>query len=188
MRMARLILEGLAVGAVLAVAPPAFAFGATAAELDVPGTFVVTNQANLGFQQKLNNPTDTSFTLAPALDYFIIAHLSLGGQVTLGYAGGGGSNSTTFGLAPQVGYDMALGDTWSFWPRASLSVTVTSFSSNGHGSTNGDLSLGIFAPFLIHPAEHFFFGLGPGFTTVLACPNPLTAITIGFTIGGYFRS
>jgi hypothetical protein len=188
MRIAPILFPVLAAAAVVSAASPAFAFGGSATQFDQDGNFVVTNQANLGFQQSLNSPTHTSFTLAPALDYFVIPHLSVGGQVLLSYAGGGGSHSTTFGLVPEVGYDIPLGDTWSFWPRVSLSFTTTSFSSASGGSSNNDLSLGIFTPFLVHPAEHFFFGLGPGFTGVLAGPNPNTAITVGFVIGGYFRS
>jgi hypothetical protein len=187
MRFVRLSLALLAAGVVLAVASPGWAFGGTAEELEHRGNFVVTNQANIGFQQQLNNPTSTSFTLAPALDYFVIPHLSVGGQVLFSYASGGGTRATTFGIAPQVGYDFALSDTWSWWPHVSTSFTSTSFSINGRPSSQNDLAFGVFMPFLIHPAEHFFFGLGPGFTVVLA-GNPFTAITVGFVVGGYFRS
>ncbi|MDP9000436.1 MAG: hypothetical protein M3O46_10030, partial [Myxococcota bacterium] len=87
-------------------------------------------------------------------------------------------STTMFGLAPEVGYEFALSDTWSFWPQLALPM---SFPNPG----NPGLTLVIFAPFLVHPAEHFFVGIGPGLSQGLTS-NPSTFVTGGFRIGGYF--
>jgi hypothetical protein len=55
-------------------------------------------------------------------------------------------------------------------------------------------SVGIYAPLLVHPAEHFFFGLGPQASTDISrtytygtgsYDNRRTALGIGLTVGGW---
>jgi hypothetical protein len=155
----------------------ALAFGGTARELEHQGNFVITNNANFGVTHQVGGDNGTSFALRPALDYFVIPNLSLGGAVEFDYVSGNG-NHTTFKIAPEIGYEVALTDTWSIWPKAELSL---SFPSPG----NPGVTLVISVPFLLHPAEHFFFGIGPGFSQDLTS-NPTTLITGDFLIGGYF--
>jgi cold shock CspA family protein len=96
----------LAVSACTATAAPsALAFGGTAQNLEHKGNFVVTNNAGFGFTQQLTNPTDTTFTLRPALDYFVIDHLSLGGAVGFDVTSPQrGPSTTSVTVAPDVGY------------------------------------------------------------------------------------
>ncbi|HEY4015689.1 MAG TPA: hypothetical protein VGM06_20255 [Polyangiaceae bacterium] len=162
---------------VSAVTTDARAFGGTARELEHQGNFVITNNAGFGVQHQVGGGNGTTFTLRPALDYFVIPNLSLGGAVEFDYATGN-PNQTDFKLAPEIGYEVALTDTWSIWPKAALSL---SFPSPGDPS----VTLIISVPFLVHPAEHFFFGIGPGFSQGLTS-NPSTFITGDFLIGGYF--
>ncbi|MGD0677686.1 MAG: hypothetical protein ABSC94_19895 [Polyangiaceae bacterium] len=159
----------------------AAAFGGTAGELERQGNFVVTNDAGFSFSQELGSPNATGFVLRPALDYFVVAHWSVGGAVELDVSKTGPRNptATNFALSPEVGYEFALSDTWSFWPQASLTLGFPSGSP-------AVFSTELFAPFLLHPAEHFFFGLGPGFTVKMA-PSPVAGyLTAGFIVGGYF--
>lgn len=167
--------------AVLLATPSVLAFGGTAGELGQQGNFAISNRANLGFSQTLNSPSTTSVALAPELDYFVIPNLSIGGAILFDFTttSGGGGNTTTFGVVPQLGYHVVLSDTWSFWPR--LAVTLLT-GSPGH------VSLEISAPFLVHPAEHFFFGFGPALATDVTGNNKFTAILGEFLIGGYFNS
>lgn len=153
------------------------AFGGTAPNFERQGNFVVTNDAGFAFTQQVGRGGATAFTLRPALDYFVINHLSIGGALEFDYFSGNPA-STLFQVAPEIGYEIALGDTWSFWPQASVPFSVPN-------PGNVTVSIAIFAPFLIHPAEHFFFGLGPGFTQELTSPAT-TQITAAFRIGGYF--
>lgn len=155
----------------------AFAFGGTAPNLERQGNFVVTNDAGLGFSQQIGHGGGTTFNLRPALAYFIVNHLSVGGAIEFDY-GSGHPAFTQLQIAPEIGYEFALSDTWSFWPQASVPISVPN-----PGSTS--VALALFAPFLVHPAEHFFFGAGPGFSQAFTSPNT-TLFTIGFRIGGYF--
>ncbi len=185
MRTPRL-LTGLVAGLlVLAPAASASAFGGTAEKLGQQGNFVITNEASVGFEQRLNDPTGASFTLQPALQYFFAQNVSFGGSVLFGYSSGGGPSATQFGVAPEVGYHLPLSDTWSFWPGVSVGFTTFSVSP-GASSTNAYVS--VHAPFLIHPAEHFFFGAGPGLSVGLAGDNKVTALYVSFVIGGYFAN
>jgi hypothetical protein len=157
----------------------ALAFGGTARELERQGNFVVTNNAGFQFSHRFNEPTDTTFLVRPALDYFVISNLSLGGAVEFDVnAPQHGSTTTIVAIAPDVGFEIALSDTWSIWPSLSLPMTFPS-------DANASVAIAIFVPFLIHPAEHFFFGIGPGFAQGLTS-NPATVITGGFLVGGYF--
>ena len=65
---------------VLSSARNAAAFGGTADRLGQQGNFVISNRANLGFDQGLSYK-GTSISLAPELDYFVIPNLSIGGAV-----------------------------------------------------------------------------------------------------------
>jgi hypothetical protein len=154
------------------------AFGGTARELERQGNFVVTNRAGFVFSHRFND-SDTQFTITPALDYFVIPNLSLGGAVGVTVeAPSGGPTTTTVAVAPDVGGEFAFSDTWSVWPTLSLPMA---FPIDG----NASVAVAIFVPFLVHPAEHFFFGIGPGFAQVLTS-HPTTEVTGGFLIGGYF--
>ena len=174
------VIACLAVSASIAnAASNAHAFGGSAQNLERKGNFVVTNNAEFTFTQQLTNPTDTTFRLRPALDYFVINHLSLGGAVELDVVSPPhGPSSTDFSIAPDVGYAVSLSDTWSFWLIGSLPI---SFPNSGSVTVAVD----VFPAFLIHPADHFFFGIGPTFTQVIGA-NPSTSLGGRFIIGGYF--
>lgn len=179
MRILPFVLASLAIASLATTTKDAVAFGGTARELERQGNFAITNQAGFGFGHDIGNGDTTSFLLRPALDYFVVQHLSIGGAVEFFVlAPTRGASNTRFSIAPQVGYEFALSDTWSFWPQASLAM---SFPNPG----NPNVTIVFFAPFLIHPAEHFFFGIGPGFSQGLTS-NPNTSITGDFRIGGYF--
>jgi hypothetical protein len=185
MRTPRRLVTFLAGSILFAANGRALAFGGTADRLGQQGNFVITNEASVGFEQRLNDPTGTSFTLQPAVQYFFAQNVSFGGSVLFGYSNSGGQSATQFGVAPELGYHVPLSETWSFWPGVSLGFTTFS-ASPGTSSTSAYVS--IHAPFLIHPAEHFFFGAGPGLSLGLAGDNKVSAIEGSFVIGGYFAN
>ena len=178
---ARILARALACAAavtVLSSARSAAAFGGTADRLGQQGNFVISNRADLGFDQGLSY-RGTSISLAPELDYFVIPNLSIGGAVLFNWDS---NNGTSGGIVPQVAYHLPLSASWSFWPR--LAVTIAS----GNPGDPARFSVEVSAPFLIHPAEHFFFGFGPAFATDLAGADKITHIYGSFLIGGYFNS
>jgi hypothetical protein len=157
-----------------------------------------------------NGGSVTRVGLAPALDYFVVDNLSLGAQllfdlvtISPGSVGAGqpqpqGTTITTFGIAPQVGYNIALGDNFSIWPKLFFAYSNSSQSNNG--PTGQVFTLGGFVPFLYHPVRHFFLGIGPNLSTQLGNSSSVsasnvttttysdkaTAFGIMATFGGYF--
>jgi hypothetical protein len=147
--------------------------------------------------------SSTTLTLLPSADYFVTDGLSVGAYVLLqvNSATYTPSTSTTLGIGPRIGYNFTLSDTFSFWPKVGLGIDHTSF--NGSGATA--ITVSIYAPLLVHPAPHFFLGLGPIFTSDLinalsgpsgATPSgstptsstsgpKVTTFGLAFTVGGW---
>ena len=169
-----------------------------------PGPMALTP---IGFQYysvNNNGGSGTTFSLAPAIDYFVIDNLSIGGQLMFGLVSsspptGQGTSTTLYGVAPQVGYDLVLTDSISFWPKVFFAFTGASTSNNGGSFSSG--TLGVFAPFLFHIATHFYIGVGPDLSTQVVtsqsssgppggnAPNPPKVTTFGAmaTVGGWFN-
>lgn len=152
---------------------------------------------NISFNHVGENDTST-FSLAPALDYFIRPQLSVGGQVRLDFSkyplGNAQSRSdTVLGLGPRVGYLVPLADMFSLYPRAGIYYQhVTSSTSMGMTTTSGSYNLFsffVFAPFMFHPVPHFFVGLGPHINADFAGANEaIRTFRFGLssTVGGWF--
>jgi len=160
----------------------------------------------IGFQYYTltnNNGSGTIFSIAPAADYFVIDNLSVGGQVLLGFgsysppAPAQGGTTTVYGIAPQIGYNLGLTDSISFWPKLYFAYVGSSTSNNGGSTSSG--TIGIFAPFLFHIATHFYAGVGPDFSTEafanqtnaggqnVANPTKVTTFGAMGTFGGWFN-
>jgi hypothetical protein len=126
----------------------------------------------------------TSVTVRPAADVFVTRNLSVGGMLHFQYVAtqvpvfGGyrpynvDATTLTYGAAVRIGVNVPLGEIVSIWPRASAGiwtsktswVTQESLDPNvppDVGFTEKAVWLGLYAPILIHPARHFFLGLGP---------------------------
>jgi hypothetical protein len=157
----------------------------------------------LGFQYYSatnNQGSGTVFAIAPAGDYFVIDNLSIGAQVMVGVVTtspsmGKGTTTTLYGIAPQIGYNLALTDSISFWPKVFFAYAGASQSDNGLSQNAG--TIGAFAPFLFHIATHFYVGVGPNVSTqafvnqsqgTMNNPNPTKITTFGAmaTFGGWF--
>lgn len=190
-----LILGGLAAGALTALpraaraqelAPPtagASASGPPAAPaataFGVAGEWVVSvpsfnSGTSLSFSKQASG--GSRVLLQPALDYFLTSGISVGGLVGFGHAGG----STTVNLGARAGFNQGLTERVSFWPTAGI---IGSFQS-ASGMSNSTAQLVVLAPFLFHPAQHFFLGAGP-FLSYLVKGGPDTEYGLDFVIGGW---
>jgi hypothetical protein len=187
MKSSHRVIGSAIAAAVLAWSPCVLAFGGSANELSRQGNFVVTNDADFRFNKPFNTP-DTEFLLQPALHYMVMDHLSLGGAVGI-QINDSGHGPSGFGvdLRPYIGYELSLSDTWSFWPRAYLDINPVGDNYGINAPANRvNVSIGVQAPFLIHPVQHFFFGLYPELRTMLSDSTLPTGLGGGFLIGGYF--
>ena len=108
----------------------------------------------------------------PALMYFVVDNLAVGGSVDFRQAWAGSTSTTHAGIGPRVGYNVNLGPYVSVLPRIGISydhswetVSVARGvpvvpESNGN-SSGYFVYLNFDAYFLLHPVQHFLFGLGP---------------------------
>jgi hypothetical protein len=139
----------------------------------------------------------TTVQLEPAVDFFLIDNLSIGGFVEFMYVSTQGGHASTFGIGPRVGYNFTLSDLISVWPKAGLSIDTT--NSTGNSVANGgaalettsastnttNLALNLYVPLMFHPAPHFFAGFGPFLDADLT--NSARVVTWGgeVTLGGW---
>jgi hypothetical protein len=134
------------------------------------------------------NGSSTSLVLRPAIDYFVVENLSLGGFLGLEYTHAGGGNSTAFSIGPRVGYNIPLSNLLSVWPKVGFAYSHTNIDVSGGGtgtSSANSLALNLFVPLMLHPAEHFFLGFGPALDVDLTGDPKATTIALRLTIGGW---
>jgi opacity protein-like surface antigen len=108
-------------------------------------------------------------------------------------ANGGSSTSfdqpkaTYWGVAPRVGYILAIGDMVSLWPRAGVeyhdvsSGTVTNNGNTSGGSSFTQLALDVDALLVITPVNHFGITIGPGAAIPLTGNTSSTSTIAGQT-------
>lgn len=164
---------------------PADTFGAK-------GQLAISSDAALVIQHASNDVT--SIQLAPAVDWFVINGLSLGGFISFDYSKAGNDSGSRFGIGPRVGYNIALTDFMSVWPKIGFSYAHSSakyVSAFGDGTSlvrnkSADaLALNVFVPVMFHPATHFFVGFGPFLDTDLNGDNKVTVYGLKMTLGGW---
>lgn len=111
-----------------------------------------------------------------SLDYFVVESISVGGsflyisrstETETDAGSADGPTTSTFGIAPRVGYAMAFDETFSIWPRAGItyysSKTETPATGGGNDTTDttSGLDLTVEVPVGISPMEHFAILVGP---------------------------
>lgn len=138
----------------------------------------------------------TSVVLRPAVDWFVVDSVSVGGFLGLEYDSTPGGSSTAVSVGPRVGYNLRFSNWVSIWPKIGFSFAST--TQKIHETTIADgtvvpsqnvsstsLQLNLFVPVMFHPAEHFFIGVGPAFDLDLTGDNKATTIAARLTLGGW---
>jgi hypothetical protein len=161
---------------------PAAMFGAThQLAISSDAGFSIENRSQSG-----GHGSTTTIDLAPAVDYFVMDHLSVGGFLRFDYSHFPSGHATAFGIGPRVGYDIPFSGLFSVWPKLGFSFATSSTSQpNQPSETSNNFALNIFVPVMLHPAEHFFIGFGPAFDVDLTGTVKNTTIAGRLTIGGY---
>ncbi len=161
-----------------------------------PGQIAISNDASVGASGETNIGSTYSLYLQPALDVFVVRGLSVGGRLTYAAfwdnptsASAQSSSSAEYGVAPRVGYDLPFSDSFSFWPKASVSYALARSSSGGVTTTTSYVGAQLIAPVLFHPVYHFYLGLGPQVGAGLwNSSNFANGVGYGvaFVMGGWF--
>lgn len=158
------------------------------------GQLAISSDAGLSISnssQSGRGGSTTTLQMRPAVDYFVIDHLSIGGFLGLNYEHVPTGHSTTWSLGPRVGYDIPLSGLFSIWPKAGLSfstvaqtVSATSLAPQT-SSDSSNLTVNLFVPVMLHPATHFFLGFGPALDADVSGSVKTTTVAGRLTIGGW---
>lgn len=163
------------------------------------GQLAISSDAGFSLSNTNLSGSDSSTTtliLRPAVDYFVIDSLSLGGFLGLEYTAPPGGSSTALSIGPRLGYNLRMSERFSLWPKVGLSFASTTEKQDAttlpdgtvveeNDTTSTSLQLNLFVPVLFHPAEHFFIGLGPALDLDMTGDNKATTIAARLTLGGW---
>jgi hypothetical protein len=135
---------------------------------------------------------ETTIWLAPAADYFVIDHLSIGGFVELASKSGSVDTQTNgagtfntdlptttgFTLLPRIGYLIPIGDRFAIWPRGGIGYAYRGTSSvTGAGQGAVVKTKDSFSALVIDLNVDFLFRINETFFLV-AAPD------LGASLGG----
>ncbi len=153
------------------------------------GQLAILAEAGVVFSHTSISGQDTSSTtlvLRPAIDYFVIDHLSVGLFTGVDYAKAKGASVTTYGIGPRVGYDIPLTARFSIWPKAGLSYNSTTLKTDtpSFSDSSSALALNLFAPVMYH-TNHYFVGFGPALDTDLSGDLKATTFALRLNVGGW---
>ncbi len=132
----------------------------------------------------------TTFIFQPAIDYFLIDHLSLGAFTGLEYSKTPGGSTTIYRIGPRVGYDIPFSERFSVWPKAGVSFNATTVKLDATGplpsssTSNNALALNLYVPIAFH-SHNYFVGFGPALDTDLSGDAKTTTISARLTVGGW---
>ncbi len=165
-----------------ATPPPAAApMAAAASGFGATGQWVASMRTGPGSGYAFfhKNGDDWQIALHPAVDYFLTNRISIGG--VFGYTHSPAqTGTTTLDFGARAGFNLDIASQFSIWPTAGIGAQWTS-TNHTSGSSS---ALQIFAPFLYHPAQHVFVGIGPEFQAGLS-GGDYTEYGVDFIIGGW---
>ncbi|MCE9668341.1 hypothetical protein LY474_11010 [Myxococcus stipitatus] len=174
-------------GVMVSASASAQATGGGSGPFGNAGQFVISSDAsgNLGYTTEGSGYGFIS--LNPSVDYFLKENLSIGSGVNIAAAFFDGDTQAAFGINARVGYNIALSEKVSVWPKGIVTLFVGDNILATQDGTNraATVILEGYAPFLYHLTSHFFVGAGPRLSVGLGDDVDVT-ISVGTTVGGYF--
>lgn len=152
------------------------------------GQIVVSSDASGSLGYTTQGPGMGYLTIEPSVDYFLKENLSIGSSIRLRVLFGDGDTAAAFGISARVGYNIALTDKISVWPKGVVTLDLGDdlLGTVPEGTlTASTVILEGYAPFLYHVTPHFFLGAGPRLAVGLGDDVDIT-FGVATTIGGYF--
>lgn len=149
------------------------------------GQLVISQDFDLELSYNTAGSDSFTIVLAPGADYFISNNISLGAGLNFAQIFTSGEDATSIGLNVRAGYNLMYSESISFWPKVQLGFLYNKAPSFQFGNDGTFLQLGVFAPVVLHPTNHFFIGLGPNIDIFLGDGDGLN-FGARSVIGGYF--
>lgn len=97
--------------------------------------------SSFGSSADTDDSRTTQLLFNPAVEYFIIPGLAVGGEVVLARASRDGSSSSTVGVGPRLSYYFGRGER-TFYPYLSGTVSLLRTSFDGNGDQESNSSVG----------------------------------------------
>jgi hypothetical protein len=154
-----------------------------------------------------SNASETTTNFNPSFDYFVEDDVSIGVDAFIGHNQGTSYNSvglatqfssTSRGIAPRLGANVALTQFVSIWLSGELGIGTVDQSQVSAEGTNQQQTtrtwLDFSAPLLAHPTAHFFVGAGPFLFHELSDKNQFnfqnaaTSVGAQLLLGGWFAA
>ncbi len=156
------------------------------------GQKAVSSDAGLSISNTSVSGVDGSTTtliLRPAVDWFFMDAVSIGGFVGVEYNSNPAGSSSVISIGPRIGYNLPVTERLSVWPKVGFSLANTSVSNDDdiddEEESNTGVQLNLFAPVMFHPVQHFFLGFGPALDVDLSGDAKATTIAARLTLGGW---
>jgi hypothetical protein len=151
--------SGLAAAQDPAAAPPSAPMGALGGGFGDAGQLVISSQMLTEFV-KANN-AGWVFAIQPAIDYFIVSSVSIGGVVRVEL---GDNDHRVLVVGGRAGYNLNVTEHVSVWGRAGVSYRNDKLAVGSASFTY----LNLHVPVVYHIVPHLFFGLGPFYDAKLS--------------------
>jgi hypothetical protein len=129
-------------------------------------------------------------SLRPSLDFFVGGGLTIGGAALVGYAGygEGWGSDWSLGVAPRVGYAVAIHERVTIWPRASFAYDFSIPQGESLLRAEDKYSVSLEVPALVAVAPHLAVGIGPvlSYTPAQDGFSARRAVGLSSVVGGWF--
>jgi hypothetical protein len=144
------------------------------------GQIAISGEANAFFSK--TNHAGWTAAISPALDYFIVPSVSVGGSVT---ALIGDNSHSGYGVTARAGYNLNVTEQLGIWPIAGIGYAHES-SGSGAASISGSATVAHFyVPVLFHIVPRVFVGIGP-FYDLKVAGDGNSSYGVRSTVGGWF--
>jgi len=127
------------------------------------GQIVISGEAAAFFSK--TNKAGWTAQISPALDYFIMPSISIGGNVT---ALVGDHSHTGFGAGARAGYNLNVTENLGAWPIAGITYAHESSTTGNTTTSLSSTTANFYAPVLYHIIPHLFAGFGPFYNLHIA--------------------
>jgi hypothetical protein len=160
--------------------PPAAGGGGLGQGFGEAGQIAISGELNAFFSK--TNHAGWTAAITPALDYFILPSISVGGAVT---ALIGDNSRTGIGVAARAGYNLNVTENLGAWPIAGIGYARESSGSGAASSTLAATFAHLYLPILYHFVPHVFAGIGPFYDLRIAGDGN-SSYGVRSTVGGWF--
>jgi hypothetical protein len=139
----------------------------------------------------LHADSENVLFISPKIQFFAARDLAVGiGLVYEHLWGTGFPTEDVYGGSISVGYNLRLAPLVSLFPQFEITAQRRILSDVPPGSplTGGgatEVGVELFVPFLVHPVQHFFLGIGPAFSVFGSESFRTESVSLQTIIGGW---